>query len=39
MGVITVQVIPSVQVVGYESNTNSSTYEQWSVAIWTAAAG
>ena len=38
MGVITVQVFPSVQVVGYESYTHPSAYEQWSVAVWTAAA-
>lgn len=37
IGIVTIQIFSSVQVVGYKSYTRSAAYEQWSSAIWTAA--
>ena len=39
IGIITIEVFSSVQVVGQKSYTYSAGYEQWSIAVWTAAAG
>lgn len=39
MGIFAIQFLSSVQVVGHESYTYSAADEQWSLTIWTAAAG